>query len=795
MPFPFLFLTLSLVIGILVSSYSSISLSSLTLAIGTSLTFSWIFFLLFKRLVLSFLLILLTTFFLGAMIYSLSHKNFENNSLHQWKASSYADFYGTLYKSPSRGRDRNYLFLKVMKVSYQNKEEKLNGNLRISVRHSSQVSLPADLLVQDEIRVSAQLINFQGYRNFSSPAFQGYFKNQNIHARAFSKSPLLVERIGTGNKFSLLRMISWIRQKIQQKIEEHFSSSESGSLSQEGAVLEALLLGERGRIDEDISRSLQQAGLFHLFAISGAHIAIISFLFFSVFKFFRISTRFSYLFLMVFLVFYALLIEGRPSVLRATIMTLAFLFGKLAWKDVNLINTVSVSAFILLLINPAHLFTLGFQLTFAATISIILFFPRVNKYLPKLPLRISEIFALSITAQLGVLPFIAYSFNRVAFSSLLLNYAALPLVGLIMFCGYLFLPLSFLSFSLSQYLVKTINFFIHVLIKSSHFFDQVYFLSYRIPTPHLLTMIGYFLFLLLILLPSKIKGQKFVLSFCFFIFFAILISYPFPSHSKNLEMTFIDVGQGESILIEFPGQKKMLVDGGGLFEDTFDIGERVVSPFLWRKGIKKIDYLVLTHPHPDHLNGLKSVARNFRIGEFWEAFSPTENENYREFTSSLPSSIAHKRVFRDHSISIGDLKIEVLHPRKGEPFIPSVHNDHSVVLRVTHGQTSFLITGDIGSNAEGEILKSFDEIKSQVLKSAHHGSDSSSSMSFLEEVMPQIVIISVGEKNKFGFPDQEILDRYEKIGAEVYRTDLHGAVEITSDGRTLSVRKAVGEIH
>jgi len=152
-------------------------------------------------------------------------------------------------------------------------------------------------------------------------------------------------------------------------------------------------------------------------------------------------------------------------------------------------------------------------------------------------------------------------------------------------------------------------------------------------------------------------------------------------------------------------------------------------------------------------------------------------------------------VFRDHSISEGDLKIEVFHPRKEDPFIPSVHNDHSIVLRMTHGQTSFLITGDIGSNAEGEILKSFDEIKSQVLKSPHHGSDSSSSMPFLEEVMPQIVVISVGEKNKFGFPDQVILDRYEKIGADVYRTDLHGAVEIISDGHTLSVRTAVEENH
>jgi competence protein ComEC len=339
-------------------------------------------------------------------------------------------------------------------------------------------------------------------------------------------------------------------------------------------------------------------------------------------------------------------------------------------------------------------------------------------------------------------------------------------------------------------MAQGINFFINLLIKSSHLLDRLSFLSYRIPSPHLITLIGYFLFLYLLLLPLKFKRQKKVLVLCFLFFFFILITYPFPSFSKNLKFTFIDVGQGESILVEFPGTRKMLIDGGGFPEGTFDIGENVLSSFLWKKGIKKIDYLVLTHAHPDHLNGLKAVSKNFKIREFWEAFSPTKSDDYKEFKKILPNSVLEKRLFRGHTHQEKNVKIQVLHPERGELFIPRILNDDSLVLRFTYGKTSFLLPGDIGINAERKILEHFSEIKSQVLKSPHHGSRSSSSEEFLEKASPRIVVISAGIGNTYGFPNQEVLKRYERIGAEVYRTDNSGAVEISSNGQTISVRTA-----
>ena len=791
MPFPFLFLALSLALGILFSSLLSFSLLSLVLSMIACLGCAWLLYPLQKHK-LSFLFVLFTTFLFGASLFTFSSRSFEENSLRKLKQTTYADFYGTLYKSPSFGIVKDYLFLKVKKVVYQNKEEKINGNLRITVPRSSEFPAPLSLYARDKVKVSARLLPYKSFQNFKTFSLDAYLKSQKIHNRASAKSPLLVEKIESGKKYSPIRLISVIRQKIQKKIKKHFSSPDTNSLSPQGAVLEALLLGERKRMDFSVTQSLQKAGIYHLFALSGAHIAIISFFLFSLFNLMRIPNRFSYLLVMAFLLFYVFLVEGRPSVLRATIMTLAFLFGKLIWRNVNLINTISISAFILLLFNPFSLFSVGFQLTFAATFSIILFFPKIIKLLPRLPLRISEIMAISLTAQLGVLPFIASSFNRVTFSSLILNFAALPLVALIMSCGYIFIPLSFVSSFPAQLLAKVLNYLIDLLIGCSHIFDSLTFISYRIPTPHLLTITGYFLFLYLLLLPLKIKRQKLILFLFFLVFFAVLISYPFSPKSKNLKLTFIDVGQGESILVEFPGKRKMLIDGGGFPEGTFDIGENVVSPFLWKKGLKKIDYLVLTHAHPDHLNGLKAVSKNFKIGEYWEAYSPTEVEAYTEFKSLLGSFIPIKRLFRGDSYQQKKVIIEVLHPESGKTYVTTVHNDHSLVLRLLYGQTSILLPGDIGTDAENKILENSREIQSQVLKSPHHGSRSSSSKAFLDRVAPEIVVISIGLGNRYGLPDHEVLERYKKMGIKVYRTDHHGAVEVSSDGQRIYVRTASG---
>ncbi len=790
MPFPFLFLTISLSSGILVASQASIPLPVLVFLLLVSLIAAWLCFAV-RRDRLSFAFILAAACFLGMTLYTNRDHAYEDNALRRFDQAGYVDFSGRLYKSPSFGQGRTFLYLRVEKIHRLKREENVEGNLRVTVLHPDKYPSPLKLLTGDRIVVSAQILPVRDFRNFGQPRLANLRKNQNIHNHAVSKSPLLVEKQDGGSRFSAFSLVSSIRQKLQQSIERHFSSPWRTALSQEGAVLEAMLLGERGRLDETTTRALQASGLFHLIAISGAHVAILSALLFFILRLLRVRQRPAYLVLIFILLFYAFLVEGRASVYRAAIMALAYLGGKLLWKNVNLINTVSFSAFFLLLSNPFFLFDMGFELTFAATFSIILFLPRVLKHLPRLPLKISELFGLSFTAQLGVLPFLVRSFNRVTFSALLLNLAAVPLTGLIMALGFLFLLLSSLSFSIGHLISQALAFLIRAFLFVAHLFDPLPVFSYRIPTPHLATVIGYFVFLFLLLLPTKIKGLRLAVFISFAICLAVLITYPFPaSSSKALRLTFLDVGQGDSTLVEFPGRKKMLIDGGGVPYTGFDIGEHVVSPFLWRKGIKTIDYLVLTHAHPDHLNGLKTVADNFRVINFWESFSPPQNPVYQDLLDSFKPAVQKERVFRGFVREEAGVRIEALHPQHSAPYVRETSNEESLVLRIAQGELSFLLTADVGVDSELDMLRHFDDLRVQVLKSPHHGSRTSSSLSFLEKIQPAVVVISAGRGNVYGVPHPDVLERYERLGILILRTDHEGAIEISADGRNLVIRTA-----
>lgn len=797
MPFPFLLLAVSLSAGILAASIVDIPVFVSLCLMVLALFWAWLAYS-FRLLRLTLGLILLMTFFVGFVLYDHEDRDYEDNRLRHFDLAAYADFTGYLYRSPSFSPETTILYLKVEKIRFQNREENIKGKLRVSVLHPDRFFSPLQLRAGDRVRIAARVTPWRDYLNFGEPRLASLRKHQRLHNQAICKSPALVEKLQGKRIFPIRTWISSLRLRFLRNIEALFRAPTGTSLSQEGAILEAMLLGERGRLEETTNRSLQQSGLYHLIAISGAHIAILSFLLYGALRLVRIPRRASYLALILLLVFYALLVEGRPSVFRATFMTLAYLVSKLFWKNVNVLNTISFSAFFLLLHNPFFLFDMGFELTFAATYAIVLFLPRVLKRLPRLPLRLSELFGLSLTAQLGVLPFLVHSFNRVTFSALVLNLAAVPLTGLIMGLGFLFLAFSLFSVSPAHLFGQALQFLIRIFLSLTHLLDFLPFVSYRIPTPHLATVFAYFGLLLLLLCRFKFRWQWAITLLCFLVCLTVLISFPFPAPSSSgLKLTFLDVGQGDSTLVQFPSRKIMLIDGGGTPDDRFDIGEHVVSPLLWKRGYKKIDYVVLTHAHPDHLNGLKAVARNFRVKNFWESISPSQNKSYRELKSALGSSAMTRRIFNGFHHREGEVRVEALHPVDSQPYEREVTNEESLVLRISMGEVSFLLAADIGAESESEIVRRFPDLRASVLKSPHHGSRTSSSFSFLEQTRPQFVVISAGRGNVYGVPHPDVLERYEKIGARILRTDWDGAIEIATDGRRVAVRTALrpGHVH
>lgn len=260
---------------------------------------------------------------------------------------------------------------------------------------------------------------------------------------------------------------------------------------------------------------------------------------------------------------------------------------------------------------------------------------------------------------------------------------------------------------------------------------------------------------------------------------------------KGLRATFLDVGQGDCTLVEFPHGKRMLIDGGGLYGD-FDVGENVIAPFLWKRRILKVDYLVLSHPQPDHYKGLLFIAQHFGPREFWHNGMISDASTYEELLNVIKEKETTMVKVEDGFIrTFRDVRVEALHPAEG--WMPAGKNkrgwtnNNSLVLRIVFGDHSFLFTGDIEKEAETRLLRDDKKLGAHVLKVPHHGSKTSSTYYFVEQVSPQYAIFTLGYKNIFHFPSTRVVGRYKERDCQILRTDLDGAITVTSDGKELEV--------
>lgn len=425
-----------------------------------------------------------------------------------------------------------------------------------------------------------------------------------------------------------------------------------------------------------------------------------------------------------------------------------------------------------------------------------------------------DLVVLSLAIQLGMMPLLAQQFHRVTLTGPISNIPAVVLTGVIVPLGYVCLALTFVWRGLAVALAHALSSCVAVLLASVNWFARLPRVSYRIPGPPIWLLIAFFAALVALagisrrearrrsnrnvrrqLLPFAVAREK-ILTVALAVLAMLVATYPFAASLPRgkLEMTVLDVGQGDSIFVAFPNGHTMLIDGGGFVGSEWvggyrsgpDIGEEVVSPYLWSRGLKRIDVVALTHADHDHIDGLYAVLDNFSVGQLWVGRDQDKPAFARLIAEAHSLRIPVEHETAGAEFRRGSAAEEVLWPADSQE-IDGASNADSMVIRVVDGQRKFLLTGDIEKSVESKLVDEGAPLASDVLKVPHHGSKTSSTQPFLEAVAPKFAIVSVGLYNPFGHPAPSVVERYERDGVRLLRTDRDGAITVLTDGRDLKV--------
>jgi len=605
--------------------------------------------------------------------------------------------------------------------------------------------------------------------------------------------------------------------------------------AQSAAIVAAIVIGDRAGLDRDVQRRLQEAGTYHVIAISGGNIAILAGLLLGAFRFAGWLGRAAMLSAVMTLLAYARLVGDGASVDRATLMAVVYFGGRAFDQRSPPLNALAIVASALVATDPLSVADPAFILTFGATLAILLVLPAVaatvhhedttthgdsSRLREKPWMRpavrrilwpLFSMFAASAAAEALLFPVGAALFSRVTFAGLGLNFLAIPLMGVAQIAGMTVVPLS----AMSRSSAAAAGWIAHAgaagLVTSAGLVEQAPMLTHRLAPPSWAPIAIYYtagaLAWTLWRRRAGITGSGEsrpvravrlvapVVALCAALW--ILIdprSLVATAGDGRLHVTFLDVGQGDSIFVVFPRGKTMLVDTGGLSSSsTFDVGDRVVAPVVRDAGIRRLDYLVLTHGDPDHIGGAPSIFREFRPREVWEGIPVPRFEALtalRLATQAMDARWAN--VYAGDTADLDGVQVVARHPVPADWERQKVRNDDSLVLELRWRDVSVLLTGDVGRTPERLLAPALPVSRLRILKVPHHGSLTSSTAQFLEAARPQVASVSAGRANHFGHPVPEVLDRYRALGAEVFRTDQDGAVTVDTDGSSISVRTFTG---
>ncbi len=637
------------------------------------------------------------------------------------------------------------------------------------------------------------LISFNGevaglseYKNRLLFSYKEYLRNNNIFATVFCKS----EYVLLSNDYSFLDKIFNKSKDFIEKLFKNHMNDENANL------ILSIILGDKKYLDDEFYVNIQKTGLAHLFAVSGLHIAIIYGALIKFFKLLGFGRKIGWTITWGILWLYGFLIGFPISVFRSLLMFNFLFASRLMYRRYNSINSIIISALIMLIYNPFFLFEVGFQLSYTAALSLV-FFNRFVKTKVYINIRLSNrrindfintifnAFTMYITIQFFTFPILSYYFNYISTSGMILNLLVVPIFSIILVVSFVLIPIGLLSIYTAVLPLLILDYVLTIVTNLIEFSNKVNFTGIEIGSISLNQIFYWYVLILLVIFLREYRKNSIYLykyiMLCYSIFFTVnFISLPIAFSGMRLDI--IDVGQGSFANLRYKGIN-MIFDVGSL-EDN--IGKYVAVPFFTKRGFNEIDAIFISHLHEDHYNGLFELYSNKKVHNVFLNEIDIDNILNKKFTDSIDYSILKS----GNIINLSDnFSVEVLWPDKN--YSSSNLNNMSNVYQITVENIKILICGDIEKEAEERLLNKLEEV--DILLVPHHGSGSSSTEEFVERLKPKLAVMSYGE-NDFGIPSMDVVERYNRVNSNVLSTFIHGEINILEINGNLYYNTYVGQV-